>query len=384
MVNRNERRLVFIFSFASFLHDVGSDMVFSLWPLFVTNVLGANMSVLGIIDGIGDAIVSISQAISGYVSDRIGKRKIFVWLGYFFGGIARIGYSFSPSWQFLLPLRVLDRSGKIRDAPRDAMIAEVSSKGRRGENFGILRAMDNLGAVIGILLAMVLIDSLGFRNLFLLASIPSFLAVILVFFLIREQRIEQAPLFKGFYLQNLSHNLRLFTFLNAVFALGTFSYSFLLVASSRSGFSASQTVLFYLLFTLVATLSTFHFGKLSDRWGRKKVMLLSFIFWAVTLCFFIFSSNQAVIILAFVFYGLHKAALDPVQRAFVAELAPKEYIASTLGSFQMIIGIVAFPASLVAGFLWDTLGSTAPFIFSLLLTSVAACMLLFVKTGQSR
>src|ERR1041385_1631616 len=156
MEKKEEKKIITGLSLASFFHDVGSDMVFSVWPLFVTSVLGANMATLGFIDGIGDAVVSISGAIGGYLSDRLRKRKIFVWTGYLFGGIARVGYALSPSWQWLIPFRLLDRSGKLRGAPRDAILSESSTNTTRGGRFGILRAMDNAGAVVGIMLAIFL------------------------------------------------------------------------------------------------------------------------------------------------------------------------------------------------------------------------------------
>ena len=145
------RRFMAVFSIAAFLHDLGSDMIYPIWPVFVTSFAGANVEVLGLIDGLGDAVVNSSQAASGYVSDRIGKRKIFVWLGYLFGASSRIGYALSTMWQHLIPFRILDRSGKIRGSPRDAIIADISTDQNRGRNFGLLRTMDNLGAVFGIL-----------------------------------------------------------------------------------------------------------------------------------------------------------------------------------------------------------------------------------------
>src|SRR3989344_5468698 len=151
-----------VFALASFLHDLGSDIVFSVWPIYVTQILGANMAIVGLIDGIGEALVSISQAVSGYISDRIRKRKLFVWLGYLFGGVARIGYAFAPVWQWLIPFRVLDRSGKIRGTPRDAIISDISTRQNRGKNFGILRMMDNLGAVAGILISIFFLEKVGF------------------------------------------------------------------------------------------------------------------------------------------------------------------------------------------------------------------------------
>jgi len=185
MEQTEAKKTVRTFALASFLNDLGSDMIYPVWPLFVTTVLGANMAVLGFIDGLGEAIVSISQAASGYISDRIRKRKIFIWTGYLFGSLSRIGYGAATAWPHLVPFRILDRAGKIRGAPRDAMIADVSTDENRGRNFGLLRAMDNLGAVCGILICIFLFRVLGYRTLFFLAAIPSIIGAFLIFSLTR-------------------------------------------------------------------------------------------------------------------------------------------------------------------------------------------------------
>ena len=132
---KESRRVVRIFSWASFLNDMGSDMIFAIWPLFVTSFSGVSMEILGLIDGIGDAIVSVSQAVSGYVSDRLKKRKFFIWTGYLFSVLSRIGYAISTTWQWLIPFRIMDRSGKMRGSPRDAIIADVSTDENKGKKF---------------------------------------------------------------------------------------------------------------------------------------------------------------------------------------------------------------------------------------------------------
>ena len=147
--SKDEKRDLYVFSLASFLNDLGSDIIYPIWPLFVTVFLGADVIVLGILDGIGDALVSVSSAFSGYLSDKFRKRKIFIWTGYISAAIARFGYAFL-NWKYLIPFKALDRAGKIRSAPRDAMIAELSTERDRGTNFGFLRTMDNLGAIVGI------------------------------------------------------------------------------------------------------------------------------------------------------------------------------------------------------------------------------------------
>jgi len=377
MEQKERRKVVRIFSMASFLNDFGSDMIYPVWPLFVTSFLRANMAVLGLIDGLGEAIVSLSQAGSGYLSDRLGKRKIFIWTGYFFGATSRVGYALSTVWQHLIPFRILDRSGKIRGSPRDAIVADVSTKENRGRNFGLLRAMDNLGAVSGILTCILLFGYLGYRNLFFLASVPSLISVVLVLAFIKERKTER--IYKGLSLKDLTSNFKLFLFLSALFALGSFSYSFLLVYAREFGFEEPSTIFLYLEFTAVASIMSFPFGKLADKLKRKTVLILSYFLFGL-MCFgFIYVKSYLGIIMLFVVYGLHKAAIEPVQRTLVSELSPAGYRASTLGAFQMVTGLCALPASLLAGLLWVSLGKIAPFYFSLSLTALATILMLFVK-----
>jgi len=373
-MDKDSKSKVKIFGIASFLNDMGSDMIYPVWPLFVRS-LGANMSVLGFLDGLGDALVSISQAISGYISDRIQKRKIFVWLGYLMGGLSRIGYAISKNWVPLIPFRILDRAGKIRGAPRDAIIADLSTDQDRGGNFGFLRMMDNLGAVVGILLCILLVNFLGFKKFFLLASIPSLISVILILIFVKEQKRDSTKIFKGISLKSFTPQFRYFLILSSIFSLGAFSYSFLLVFAKEFGFQISFIPVLYLIFTAIASLFSIPFGKLSDKIGRKKVLEISFFFWILVCLTFLFFKNYFGIILAFIFYGLHKGAIEPSQRALVSELVPQEIRASALGGYQMAIGLFSLPASILAGILWDKFGSFAPFSFSLFVTILALFLL---------
>ncbi len=381
-MKKDSKKTLWVLSLASFLNDAGSDMIAPIWPVFVTGVLGANMAVLGLIDGLGEAIVSISQAVSGYISDRIRKRKVFIWTGYGFAAIARLGYAFSSTWQHIIPFKILDRSGKIRGAPRDAMIADISDHHNRGKNFGILESLDNLGAVFGIIASILLVGFLGYRNLFLLASVPSIIAVFLVIIYIKEKPDGHIRLYKGIALKDINPNLRLFLILSAFFALGSFSYSFLLLYARQFGFRIITIPILYLLYTLVASILSIRFGKMADKLGSKPVVFLSYAFWLLTLLFFLLFRNQVGVVFGFILYGLHLAALDPVKKKFVAELASPDYRASTLGAYQMIIGLCALPASLLAGILWDKISLTAPLYFSLFMTIIAGGMLLFVKETQ--
>ncbi|MDI6802033.1 MAG: MFS transporter [Thermodesulfovibrionales bacterium] len=240
MDKKKAKKTVRTFALASFLNDLGSDMIYPIWPLFVTSVLGANMAVLGFIDGLGEAIVSVSQAASGYISDRIRKRKVFIWVGYLFGSLSRVGYAISSVWQHLIPFRILDRAGKIRSAPRDAIIADISTKENRGKNFGLLRAMDNLGAVCGIIGCILFFGLLGYRNLFLLAAIPSAIGALLIFSLIKERKLADVRIYNGLALKDLDKNFKLFLLLSSFFALGSFSYSFLLIYAKEFGFQVTD------------------------------------------------------------------------------------------------------------------------------------------------
>jgi len=375
-----KKKTVGIFGTASFLNDMGSDMINPIWPLFVTEVLGAPMFILGLIDGIGEAIVSISKAVSGYVSDRIKKRKVFIWTGYLCGTLARVGYAISSIWQHIIPFRILDRMGKMRSSPRDAIVSDISDKKDRGTNFAILEAMDNLGAVCGILFCIFLFQYLGYRNLFLIAAIPSVIAVLLIFFFIKREKKENGiKLYEGLKFKDLDANFGLFLVLSAIFELGAFTYSFLLIFAKEFGFKIAFVPILYLIFTASAFLFAVPFGKLTDKIGRKKSLMLSFLMWGLVCLSFILFHSYWAIVGAFVIYGIHRGSIKPIQKTLVAEITPARFTASTLGAFQMVLGLCAFPASFLAGILWDKVGKSAPFYFALGMTVVAIILLMFVK-----
>jgi len=363
------------FCAASFLNDLGSDMIYPVWPLFVTVFLGANMTFLGFLDGLGEAVVSLSQAGSGLLSDRLQKRKAFIWTGYICASVSRIGYTISRSGGQVLPFRVLDRLGKIRAVPRDALLADVSTRETRGSAFGMLRAFDNLGAVCGIVVCIVLFEKLGYKNLFLLAAVPSLVGAALIFFFVKEKKT--ADIYVRLSLRELPLNLKVFFAGSALFALGSFSYSFLLLFAKESGFTAGFVPVLYLIFTMTASIMSYPFGKLADIMNRTVIIVCAFGLFGVMCSGFIFLSAYEIPLL-FVVYGLHRGALEPVQKAFVSDLAPVSRKASILGGYQMMLGVCALFSSVTAGVLWDTFGMTAPFVFSLVTSVCSSVVMLFI------
>jgi MFS family permease len=370
---------LFIFGLAAFLNDLGAYLIFPIWPIFLTSIMGANMAVLGLIDGLGDSIVSISQAGSGYASDRIKKRKPFIWLGYLIGGISRIGYALSTTWPQLIPFRILDRAGKIRDAPRDAIVADLSNLKNRTRNFGYLKAMDKFGAVVGIILCIILLNYFSYSQVFIIASIPSIIGAIMVIALIREHKNKKLKIFKGIQFKDISKDFKTYLGLSSLLALASFSYSFLLLFAKQQGFPDFTLPILYLAFTLTAAAFSLPFGQLADKIGRKQVMYISLVLWITTCTVFIFLHQYWAIGLCFILYGLHKASLEPTQKAIVSDLAPRKFRASALGGFEMILGLCALPSSVIAGILWETTNPETVFLMAGTLTTCSILLLILVK-----
>ncbi len=368
-----------VFYAASFLNDLGSDMIYPVWPLFVTQVLGANMVFLGVLDGVGEALVSFSQAVSGVLSDRMQKRKIFIWTGYLCASLSRIGYGISTAPMHLLPFRVLDRMGKMRGVPRDAMVADLSPERKRGSSFGLLRALDNLGAVCGICVCIALFPSWGYRPLFFLAAIPSALGAVLILSKISD--IKKRIAYMELSIKNLSPRLKRYFLASGIFGVGSFSYSFLLLYATSSGYSQGFIPVLYLLFTATATITSYPLGALADIMPKKYLLTGVFLLFGL-MCFGIIFFKKGLLVWI-IFYGLHKGAFEPVHRTMISSLAPPSRKASILGGYQMMLGFCGLLASIFAGILWETYHMRAPFIFSFFTTMIAAGILLWMRDSPS-
>lgn len=378
---KDNRRTTLAFSLASFLNDLGGDIIEPFWPAFVTQVLGAPMTVLGSLDGMGEAIATLIKLPAGYLTDRVGRKKPFVWLGYLLPAWARVGYAFSYSVSSLFPFKVLDRAGKLRDPPRDALVAEKTRRKDRGKAFGFLVAADKFGATLGPLVAIVLFALLSYRFLFLIASIPSVIGALLIVWLVKEGKRKTHPTRK--ILQNLSKELKMFISVSVLLALASFSISFMIRYANEIGLSLLSLPLVYLIYNLTASLISVPSGKLSDVIGRKSTLMLSYLLYSITMLGFATINWSSVIYLLFLLYGLHYGILKTTQNAFVSDLSSPDVRSTAIGVFQTVFALCLFPASVIAGLLWDLIGPTAPFYYGFVFSILGLVSLkIFIKTDK--
>lgn len=377
-----------IFGAASFLNDAGSDMIAPIWPTFLVG-LGFSPGQVQIVDGLALTITSLSKLGAGYASDRTGRRKAFITLGYGLSMISRLGFLlvgfFAYRFQHLIFWKSMDRLGKMRGPPRDAIVADHAMEKRRGRAFGILRSLDTAGAVLGTILTLLLFRYLGYGGIILLAVAPSAGSVMLVAALVKEKRGKDV--FKGVSFRGLNKDLKMFLAASVLFALATFSYSLLILLSTGQSATVEQQTLLYLLFTMVYAGSAYPFGRLSDRVGRKPVLALAFLLLITTSLWFYLIVDLWTIVPMFLLFGLMNGALDPVQTSLVADLVEKERRASIIGAFQMAIGIAALPAGVLIGHLWDLSMSingspVLAFQYSIVLASIALILLLLVRSDS--
>lgn len=362
-----DKKSVVAFSLASFFNDMGSDMIAPIWPLFVTTIIGASASLMGLLDGIAIAVVSISTGLAGFLSDKYQRRKLFITTGYTLSSISRLGYYLSTNYLMVIPFKVIDRMGKMREAPRDALLSELTDYKTRGRSFGLLRSMDSLGAVIGTIVTLLIINLVGIRNVMLIAVIPSILSVLVVWLFVKEVK-GKVP-YKGFSFK-MTGELKYFLILMCFFTFFSLTYSFLVLLAKDSGFNEQNIILLYLLMNIFYSIFSYQFGKLSDKLGRTKLLIIGFILFSASCLLGIYK----IIIPMFILFGLYLAVLDPVSKTLVSELAPKKQKGGIIGAYQMIIGLMAVPGGLFMGYLYD-LNTTYPFIIGLITSMLTAVMM---------
>jgi MFS family permease len=374
---------ILLLGIVSFLNDVSSEMIMPILPMFIKLLGGAGLAV-GLAGGLRDGIPSILNVLSGYWSDRIGKRKIFVFAGYLISSIFRLLLVFSKMYQQAVVFVGLERIGKgLRTSARDAIIAESVATGR-GKGFGIHRAFDTSGAIFGSIVVFVLfwVFGFGFEQIILIAGVIAFVSLIPLYF-VREVKGQPKEVTQKISLQGLPKPLRLFIVVAGLFALGNFSYMFFILRAQETfseKLSVGVPILLYILFNIFYAGFAVPFGALSDRIGKGKVIILGYLLFSLTsFGFALFRSLPAFVIL-FVIYGVATAAIEGNQRAFVSDLASGQLKATALGAFHTTIGLMALPASVIAGFLWQVGGPSMTFIYGGTV-AVISVLLFFVFTN---
>lgn len=391
-------RNVFAISLVSLLNDASSEIIYPLLPIFLSLTLGASPGIVGLIEGAAESFSSLLKLFAGHFSDRRGKRKVFVVFGYVLSSFTRPLLAFAASWSQVLGLRVADRVGKgVRTSPRDAMIADAVRVEERGLAFGFHRAMDHTGAVIGPLIGYLVLfyfaadqqapSASDFTKIFLVASIPALAAVLVAFLFVRESSFKIQVDKKGatlpvrFSLRGFDSNFKRFLFILALFTLSNSSDFFLILRAQTTGVSAPHTLLLWAAFHIVKVLSSIFGGDLSDRLGRRRLIVSGWILYAAVYAGFAFVSNEVSVWILFLIYGIYFGLSEGAEKALVADLVPPEKRGTAFGLYNLAFGITVLPASLLMGALWDWRGPKTAFLVSAVLgASAALLLLLLVKT----
>ncbi|TCS25710.1 sugar phosphate permease [Acetobacter aceti NBRC 14818] len=357
-------RNVVLLAIASLFTDISTEMLYPVLPVFLTQTLGASGSIVGLIDGCAQAAQNIAQGISGALSDRLRKRKSIALIGYFLAALSKPLMGLSTSWTGLFGARMLDRLGTgARSAPRDALIASSVEEKKRGRAFGLEGAGDNAGAFLGPLLAALLLSlpQVGIRSIFYLALIPGLLAVCMVLFVTDNPEAVVAQSRLGAGLGRFPVMYWKYLLVTALFGLGCSSNAFLILRLQEAGMSLQATILLYSVFNLVAALVSYPAGYLSDQWGRRSMLLLSFVIFLIASLGFALSRNGILLPVLFVVYGLYQGISRSIGKTLAADLVPPELRATGIGWYSATVGLFQLVASIVAGELWDHIGHAAVF-----------------------
>jgi MFS family permease len=378
---------VLLLGVVSLLADLSSEMMIPVLPMYITS-LGGSAFVVGLTGGLGDSISSMLKVFSGYWSDRTGKREPFVVFGYGVSALAKLGLALSTAWQHIVIFRSVERTGKgLRDAPRDAVIADSTAPEVRGKAFGIHRAMDTTGAIGGSLSALVLfwVFGLEFKTIILVCAIVAF-ASLVPFIWMKDVKQEPQKRSLGLSFRALPNELKYFVFVATVFALGNFTSWFFvlraseffadLVVENAENAAAAIAIALYCLFNVVYAAFSIPIGILSDRIGRGRVLLLGYTLFGVTFLGFALLQSVAAFVIFFILYGLIYAIVKGTERAFVCDMAPEDIRGTAFGTLHTAIGLVALPAGMIAGLLWEHIAPWATFVYGGSLGLIAAALLL--------
>lgn len=384
---------VIVTGITSFLTDISTEMFYPLISLYIV-ALGGGPEIVGLIEGIAESLASLLKVFSGNISDKIKKRKPIAILGYSFAPIGKIIMYFANTWLFVLIGRILDRIGKgIRTAPRDALIAE-SVKENRGRAFGLHRTMDTLGAFFGVLFAILILKNFEleklnggstvvrnylpiFKNILLISLIPAILGV-LILFLVKDTSGETLGKKLIFNFKLLPEKLKKFLLVTLIFTLGNSSNQFLLLRAKTIGFSIISILFLYLVFNITYALLSYPLGKLSDKIGRKWIIVSGYIIYGLVYVLFAVTKSFLYIYFLFAIYGLYMAFTEGVEKAYISDVAPKDFKATVIGLHATLVGIGLFPASFIAGIMWKYIAPEATFIFGGVMGILAAILMTIV------
>jgi MFS family permease len=373
--------------FVSFLTDLSSEMIFSVFAIFFTTIAGGSSALLGLVEGCADFSASSLNYVAGWISDRSGRRKVFAIAGYGFSTLAKVILLVASSVVSLSIFRVIERLGKgFRGPPRDAWLSAIAEKGVRGYSFGVHKALDKAGAVFGPLVAYGLLSWMGetastFRTLFWVAFVPAVLSV-LVLGLMKDRpgvQYERENLFAAW--KTLSPGFKRYLVTAGIFSLGYFSFGFLLLRAYDAGFSVKDIVLLYALFNIAFVVAAPVVGRLGDLVGRTRIILLGYLIYLLMNAGFALATAKWQVIVLFVVYGVFFSVDEAQSKAFIADLEP-ERRATAVGVYGLVTGVIYLPASLIAGALWAAHASVV-FILAALLSLAAIAALIILRPARS-
>ncbi len=377
---------IVLLGLVSLFVDMSTEMVYPLVPLFLTATLGASPAIVGIIEGIAESIASLLKVFSGYIGDVYHNKKRLAFAGYSASVIYKIFLILAASWPGVLVARVIDRTGKgIRTAPRDALVAQSSDGKNLGGSFGLHKMLDMAGSSLGVVFAYIFVaTNFGFHKAFLFSTIPAVIGILIIS-AVREDKSCDAPCEK-LNLKGLKLDGKLKTYLTVIFifCLGNSSNTFLLLKSQEQGFSSSQVILLYLIFNVSASILAIPSGKLSDKFGRSRILVPGYLIYGLVYIGFALFSSKPAIVLLFIAYGAYNAFISGAERAFIAENSPAGLKGTVLGLYGMLQGIGLLLSSIIAGLMWDNINSSAPFLFGGILGVASAIMIQIIIGGETK
>ncbi|MFM8322685.1 MAG: MFS transporter [Chloroflexota bacterium] len=387
-------RNVWAVGLTSFFMDISSEMVLNILALFLSNVLGVKTNVIGLIEGLAEATASVLKLFSGWLSDRLGGRKWLAVAGYGLSALTKPFFYFAGSWGLVAGVRWIDRVGKgIRTAPRDALVADSASKETRGLAFGFHRAMDTAGAMLGLLIALgvvwltqrsaLALSRSTFQAIVLISLLPAFVAVLALALMAQDVPVKGQRAAPRFSLRGLGRPFYAFLAIVSLFTLGNSSDAFLVLRAQNLGIPVSGILAMLVMFNLIYALVSTPAGSLSDRIGRRRLIIGGWLVYAAIYLGFALAQAAWQVWLLYVAYGLYYGLAYGTANALVADLTPERLRGTAYGTYNAILGALAFPASAIAGVLWQGVGGwsgfgpAAPFFFGGALALAAALLLIF-------